>query len=59
MRLIILLILLLVNLQAGKVIWDKNSNPTITGTDGKGCIKKSGFDIEDNATKDTEDTECQ
>ena len=57
MKFIIITVFLLVNLQAGKVIWDENGNPTITGTVGQGCTK-SGFGTEDNTTK-TKDIKCQ
>lgn len=54
MKLIIVIILvigLFVNLQAGKIIWADNGSATIGGTSGQGCIQ-SGFGTEDkNATK--------
>ena len=56
MKFMLLTVFLLVNLQAGKVIWDENGNPTITGTVGQGCTK-SGFGTEDNTTK--KDIKCQ
>lgn len=48
---ILLLVSLIVNLQAGKVTWDDNGNPTIAGTSGKGC-SQDAFSTEDkNTTK--------
>ncbi|CAA6799557.1 MAG: Unknown protein [uncultured Sulfurovum sp.] len=47
---VLLLVSLLVNVQAGKVTWD-DGRPSISGTAGEGCIE-SGFGTEEkNATK--------
>jgi len=47
---ILLLLSLVVNLQAGKVTWG-DRGPTIAGTEGQGC-SQSGFGTEDkNTTK--------
>ncbi len=47
----LLLLFLVVNLQAGKVTWDKDGKATIAGTSGQGCTQ-SGFGIEEkNTTK--------
>ncbi|CAA6812185.1 MAG: Unknown protein [uncultured Sulfurovum sp.] len=50
-RISLLLVFLLINLEAGKVTWGESGNPTIAGTSGQGCTQ-SGFGTEDkNATK--------
>lgn len=48
---ILLLVSLVVNIEAGRVTWDENGNPSIAGTEGKGCTQ-SGFETEEkNTTK--------
>lgn len=48
---ILLLVSLVVNLQAGKVTWDENGNPIIAGTPGKGCTQDTLGTEDKNTTK--------
>ena len=51
MKFIGVILVLIINLHAGKVTWDETGSPTITGGLGEGCTQNS-FGTEDkNATK--------
>lgn len=48
---IILLVSLVVSLQAGKIVWNEDGTPKISGKAGKGCTDNIFDTKENNATK--------
>lgn len=50
MSIVLLLVLVFMSLQAGKVVWNEDGTPEITGAVGKGCVESDVVKTEERNT---------